>query len=388
MADDIGAAREAWRSYVEALFSLEERIVHAPEDGYFVGESLEHVVRQVVNWTGWGALHADPGRPFFQRQLDLVTQWGGPNNDNVYRHARISPAHRYRIRGRMHSCEEFVLTLRAGFFHNAGYVTKKAITASELGIREGDDFEILLGGDAEGAIPIPEGVLNASIREYYMDWRPEEPAVFTIECLDSPPPARIDTAEMVARVEGARSHVMDSMEYWHDYMVKTRGACADNRFPPTLKLAKGLSFGRYENCYWCLEPDEALVIEASEPDARYWSAQTYLMDTFDLVDRFGRISSRNQRQTRVSGDGRVRWVLAAEDPGVSNWLDIGGRRVGLCIVRWFWPRTEQGMSLRTHVVKASEVRSQLPGDEPRVTPEERAAELARRQAHLRWRFRT
>lgn len=388
MADDVGAARDAWRSYVEALSSLEERIVQSPDEGYFVGESLEHVVRQVVCWSTWGALHADPGRPSFHRQLDLVTQWGGPNADNVYRHARISPEHRYRIRGRMHSCEDFVLTLRAGFFHNKGYATKTAITASELGIREGDDFEILLGGDHERAISIPEGVVNASVREYYIDWRPLEPAVFTIECLDPPPPGRIGTEEIVARVRAARAQVLDSMEFWHDYMERRRGEQTDNIFPPTMRLAKGLSFGRYELGFWRLEPDEALLIEGAAPDAGYWSAQTYLMDTFDLVDRFGRLSSRNQRQTRVSEDGRVRWVLAAEDPGVANWLDIGARRVGLCVIRWFWPRSERGLDLRTQVVGSSDVRGHLPGDEPRVTAGDRAAELARRQEHLRWRFRS
>lgn len=388
MADDIGAARDAWRSYVAALSSLEERIVQAPQDGIFASDGLEHVLRQVVCWSTWGALHADPGRPFFQRHLDLVTQWGGPNNDNAYRHARISPSHRYRIRGRMHSCEDFILALRAGFFHNEVWGTRAEITASELGIREGDDFEILLGGDAEGAIPIPEGVIMATVREYYMDWRPEEPAVFTIECLDPPPPGPLETADMVARVEAARSHVKDSMEFWHDYMERKRAEQPDNTFPPTMTIAKGLSVGRYENCYWSLEPGQALVVEAAEPDARYWSAQLYRMDTFDLVDRFGRITSRNQRQTRVSRDGRVRWVLAAGDPGVANWLDTGGWPVGLCIVRWFWPRSEQGLGLRAQVVDASDLRSHLPSDEPTVTREERAAELARRQEHLRWRFRT
>jgi hypothetical protein len=388
MADDIGAARAAWRSYVESLARLEAGIAHSPEDGYHAGESLEHALRQVVNWTAWGALHADPGRPSFQRQLDLVTQWGGPNADNVYRHARISPDHRYRIRGRMHSCEGFVLTLRAGFFHDPGYATKATVTASELGIREGDAFEIRLGGEGEGAIPIPEGVRNASVREYYVDWRPEEPAVFTIECLDAPPPARVEAAEMTARVEAARFQVVNAVKYWHDYMERKRREQPDNTFPPTLKLSQGLSFGRYETCYWRLEPGEALVIGCAEPDAGYWSAQTYVMDTFDLVDRFGRISSRNQRQTRVSGDGRVRWVLAGEDPGVANWLDTGGRRVGLCVVRWFWPRSEQGLDLGARVVPLADLRSHLPADEPRVGREERAAELARRQAHLRWRFRT
>ena len=35
--------------------------------------------------------------------------------------------------------------------------------------------------------PIPEDVTTLSLREYYLDWRPVEPAVITIECLDDVP---------------------------------------------------------------------------------------------------------------------------------------------------------------------------------------------------------
>lgn len=389
MSDGTGAARAAWRRYVETLASQEARITESPADGYWAGEGLEHLVRQVVAWSGWEVLHADPGRPFFQRHLDLQTQWGGPNNDNVYRHARISPRHRYRVRGRMHSCEDFVLAVRAGFFHNEIWGTRVAVTASELGIREGEDFEILLGGDAPGAIPLADDVISCSVREYYLDWRPQEPAVFTIECLDPPPPTpRLPVEEVVCRVDRAASHFLDSMNYWHDYMEQHRAEGTDNAFPPTMTVAKGLTMARYENCYWKLGPDEALIVEADRPDARYWNAQLYVMDVFDLVDRFGRISSRNLRQTRVSRDGRLRWVLAGRDPGVANWLDTGGRPVGLCILRWFWPRSETGFAPATRVVPVDAVRDHLPDDEPVVTPEERAAELAARQDHMRWRFRT
>jgi hypothetical protein len=388
MSDDTTTARAAWKAYVDTLSALGARVTDAPEDGYSAGESLGHLMQQVVCWSAWGTLHADPGRPFFQRHLDHLTQWGGPNADNAYRHARISPHHRYRIRGRMHSCEDFVLTLRAGFFHNKVWGTKFELTASDRGIGEGDAFEILLGGDDPSAIPIPEDVIMVSLREYYTDWRAEEPATLTIACLDPPPPVALTPAEAARRVDATRSLVSDSMAYWHDYMVDKRAEQPDNTFPETLRVAKGFSNARYENCYWRLEPGEALVVEARAPDARYWSAQLYQMDSFDLVDRFGRITSRNQRQTRISDDGRMRWVLAAEDPGVANWLDTGGRRVGLCILRWFWPRTEGGMAPTARVVAAREVRAQLPPDEPVVSAAERAAELAARQDHLRWRFRS
>ena len=62
----------------------------------------------------------------------LVTQWGGPNQDNAYHHARIDASRRYRVRGCMNSCEEFVMTLRAGFMHNEVWGTKATITVRAL----------------------------------------------------------------------------------------------------------------------------------------------------------------------------------------------------------------------------------------------------------------
>ena len=75
--------------------------------------------------------------------------WGGPNQDNVYHHAHIDPALRYRIRGHMHSCDDFVLHLRVGFMHMEEWGTKLAITGSDRGIRPGDEFELFFGGGPE-----------------------------------------------------------------------------------------------------------------------------------------------------------------------------------------------------------------------------------------------
>ena len=91
--------------------------------------------------------HADPAWPLFHRHNDLVHQWGGPNADNVYHHARISADRRYRITGRMHSCDEFLFAVRKGFMHNEVWGTVAQLTATDLGIGPGDSFELTLGGE-------------------------------------------------------------------------------------------------------------------------------------------------------------------------------------------------------------------------------------------------
>jgi len=379
----------ALRDLARRLEALGDRLAGDgfPSDLADRAEGIAHLAEQLVCWLGWAVGYADPRSPAFHRQNDLVTPWGGPNADNVYRHARVDPSLRYRIRGRMHACSDFILAVRAGFMHMPTWGTLAAVTASDLGIGPGEDFELLVGG-SQGAVPLPAGAIVASIREYYFDWSPEEPATFTIECLDhdgSPPP-RVTGDAMAGRLEDAISAVEHSVIYWNDYMCDARAAQAPNTFATGFQLAKGLEAARYAFCFWDLADGEALVVESNVPDARYWSFQLYTMAWFELVEPTGRITSLNHRQVALSADGRLRVVVSARDPGLPNWLDTGGRPVGLLTLRWFWPRADP--TPLTRVVPVDEVRSALPADTPRVSAAARRDELARRREHLAWRFRT
>jgi len=385
--------RRAWQDFCARLDAVGASLLAEPypADAAVRAEGFDHLADQVLCWLGWSIGHPDARRPFFMRQNDLVTQWGGPNADNVYRHARIDPALRYRIRGRMHSCEEFILAMRAGFMHQEKWGTLAEHNASDLGIVEGADFEILLGGDGTepGWLPIPEGAVMCSIREYYFDWRELEPATFTIECLDGPDHLpRVGPEDFAAKVDDAIRGVERSMSYWNSYMLDERAARDDNSFMGSFALEKGLAAARYGFCFWDLGPDDALVIESDVPDARYWSVQLYPDAWFELADPVERITSLNHRQARVSSDGRLRMVVAHRDPGIDNWLDAGGRRRGLCTLRWFWPFGDDGPAPQATVVGLDEVLGHLPADTVRVDAAERAAVLAARRRHLAWRFRT
>ncbi|MCU1463971.1 MAG: hypothetical protein JWO37_4046 [Acidimicrobiales bacterium] len=372
----------AWRSFCRRLEAVGEQLLGPafPQDPADRAEGFAHLAEQVVCWVAWSVSHLDPRSPAFQRQNDLVTKWGGPNADNGYRHARVDPSLRYRITGRMHACEEFILALRGGFMHMPAWGTLHEVTASELGIREGDDFEILLGGP--GGIAIPGGACMATVREYYWDWRADEPATFTIECLDGPAETRPrrHADAVAAALEEAIVGVEQSITYWNGYLRDIRRATPDNTFAPTMTLAKGLDAAKYAFCAFDLAPDEALVIDSDFLDARYWSLQLADMTWFESLDLANRIISINHRQARASADGRLQVVVAHDDPGAANWLDTEGRRAGLVTYRWFWSDEEPRPT--TSVVKVADVRN---GD---VDPSARREEVARRRRHVAWRFRT
>lgn len=381
---------EAWKRFCRRIEALGLRILeddfpHGPGDAT---EGIAHLADQVSCWLGWALAHADATAPFFHRSNDLFTQWGGPNQDNAYHHARIDPRRRYRIRGRMHGCEHFALTLRVGFMHMKEWGTKRAISSVDLGIRPGDDFEIRLGGDGSepGWIPIPDGVTTLSLREYYVDWQPTEPAVFTVECLDPAPAPRRSESELAGQLDHALEHVERSMLGWNDYLREHRAKGRDNAFTIVGRVEKGLSDARYAFLFWSLAEGEALLVDTDLPRARYWGLQLATLGWFEPVDPVHRVTSINQRQAVVSGDGRVRFVLAHEDPGVPNWLDTAGHREGLLTYRWFWPESDPTPAVR--VVPLSSLHELLPADTPRVDAAARRAEIEARKAHLAWRFRT
>ena len=398
-------ARAAWSDLCARLGALGDDVVAPPfpDDVADRVDAVAHLAEQVLCWTGWSVFHADPRRPSFQRHNDLITQWGGPNADNVYRHARVDPARRYRITGRMHSCEEFVLAVRCGFMHQERWGTVHEVTATELGIGAGDDFELIVGGEPpEGAagaspgtspgarwVPLPDGAVMVSFREYYYEWDAAEPATMVIECLDpdgDAPAPRMTAPELADRLADAAAGVEHSVRNWNTYLREHRAEGTDNVMAPPMKVAKGLASARYAFCFWDLGPDDALVLDVAVPAAPYWSVQCYELGTYELVDVTEHQSSLNHRQAVPDADGRVRFVLAHRDPGVANWLDVGGRRAGLCTLRWFWAEADPDAS--TLVVPLADLAGALAPGTARVGAAERAATMAARRRHLAWRFRT
>lgn len=384
----------AWQAFCDALREAGDAILApdfpaAPEDR---ADGFRHLAQQAVTWLTWDVGHADTRDPRFMRQNDQFTRWGGPNVDNLYKHTRVDAAGTYRIRGHMHSCEEFLLAVRIGNMHQEQYGTLHEVTATDLGIGPGDTFDIRVGGPRpadprEAWIPLPDGARMIAIREYYYDWREAEPAVFTIERLDVPAaPARLTPADIAAQLDDARSQFARSIRYWNDYQHAARARGADNTFIQPRAEPKGLKGLVYAFCFHKLGPDEALVVECEAPIARYWSYQLYQLGWFEPVESIHRTGGSNQRQTAVDPDGLVRVVVAHRDPGRANWLDTEGRPEGLLTFRCAW--ADNHPQPRARVVPFAQL-AELPAAHAggAVGPDERAAALARRAAHARWRFR-
>ena len=142
---------------------------------------------------------------------------------------------------------------------------------------------------------------------------------------------------------------------------------------------------KYANGTFELEPDEALILESSVPECRYWGVQL-VDDLFLSIDWMNRQTSLNGHTARLDRDGRLRAVISARDPGVPNWLDTAGYRSGG--IQGRWKHSDQWPELRMFKVHVDRVREHLPDDTPAISLEERDAAIRqrRRGAQLRRRW--
>jgi hypothetical protein len=382
----------AWREVCERLAAMGEEIVGDgwPDDPQGRIEGARHLATQVACWFTYATGYGDPERPAFFRSADPTYAWGGPNVDQVARRATIDGAGTYRVSGRMGSCEEFVLQLKGGTTQSGGAEIATEVSASSLGLRPGDAFEIMLGGEEQSGtwLPIAPGPGFVHVRDYYFDWVAAEPATFVIERLDTQgTSAPAVTAERVAQMlETAVHEVEHSSMYFRDLQARMRAAQSPNQFGVPDESGRGVQDIVYSHAFVSLRDDEALVLELDPTAASLWGVSSYSPAWYEPLDYATRVTSRNHRQVVADADGLARVVLAGVDTGTANWLDTAGRPDLLTTVRWFRP--PEPPTIRSQVVSLTAVGDHLPDDHPRVEPEARAEELRARSAHVAWRYRT
>ena len=380
----------SWRAFCDRLAAVGDRILadDFPSSPSERAAGVHHLANQVVTWLAWSIGYPHASHPAFFRQNDLVSRWGGPNVDQVTRRARVDPSLRYRLEGNLGACEDFILTVKDGDMHEGKTGILAEVTARQLGLGPGDDIVLDLGGD--GPVPLPSGATMVNLREYYFDWRPAPPALVTIRCLDTegepPPPLTLEVVDDM--LDRAASLIEHSVTYWNRWVADLRAELGVNQLsePRNTKAEGGSGFIAYGFGFPSLEPGEVLLVESEVPDAEAFDVQLYSLAWFESLDFANRTTSLNHTQTRVDADGRMRFVVSVDDPGVPNWLDTGGRSDVMLTYRWIKTTTFPVAAGR--VVPLSSLRDELPADTPVVDTEWRRQQRAARQAHAAWRYRT
>lgn len=140
----------------------------------------------------------------------------------------------------------------------------------------------------------------------------------------------------------------------------------------------------YAGALYDLADDEVLLFETKPPKSTYWTIQTYISGWFTAGDYAHIVTSLNNAQTFINNDGKMRYVLSKQDPGVQNWIDTEGRQQGSITYRIIWG--ENAPEVTSKVIKIEDLNVYLPKDTPAVSAKDRRQQVKARSRHIESRF--
>lgn len=320
-------------------------------------------------------------KPHIGRSDGIDGRAGLYNPDNIYASALLAENGQYRIRGRRGS--HAMLTFQildsypiVGLGRNLAVVDPDA-----LGIRPGETFEILLGGPPRPGrwFPLPAGARALLVRQTFEDWTRETPSALSIERLDA------GAAPIDATVPGASAgdYVLAAARTWNDGYLPMIRKLPVNQLPPPRASdsgSGGLGGQQSVMARYRIEPGQALLITVKKSAARYQGVQ--LGDPWFVTPNYvDHQVSLTRAQAAVDRDGRLRFVISLTDPGIANWLDPAGFAEGYLFMRWQGlPRPLAADEAPTaQLVDLAELAAHLPPETRRVTPAQRAGQIAQRR---------
>ncbi len=372
---------------VEAMrYSLNKQIAGWPADDRELNtyEALRHLLRN-ISFGHAAHMEADYGNP-------TLTKMGGTNRiqfqlqstDCNYHTAVLHGAYRYRLRGYRGSCAVFQMSTFNGHscdFADGWKMIGNANNVDTPALAAGKHIDVVLShakpadlGDALW-LELPEGPCELHIRQYYADWFKEHPAELVLTCEKQQfPPPLLDQRSSETRFK----RLTDLLRVHADFAVagvKAHLASPDDRIAKFVVPGAFAGTDYFSGQFRCRE-DEAVLIDIAKPDCAYWNVELAQLQ-WEPGDYWARLVSYNLAQVHYQADGGVRFVACWKDPGLPNWFDVSGRVLHLIGFRFFEAKREHGEP-RVKVVKLAELDKHIPPGTPRISPEERQAQMEQR----------
>jgi hypothetical protein len=340
-------------------------------------------VRHVIRLAAAGIicfLESNPDFPELVKQQTINRQVQLPSADAVYHYARLNGRNSYRIRGNRGSAHLFQISVWEGScsnLRNYKLIDKQDSDTSAY-LAPNLDIDIVLSRKCRTGnwMQLPEGDCEIFIRQYYGDWDRECPAFLTIEREGAIyPPSPLSRQEITERLGMVNDWLIAQSAYFKKSLQFHLSTNPDEL--PTLAIPEAFQDNVYLNGHYRCEANEAVILEVIPPKAVYWGFQLANLQ-WEQMEFHMRQTSLNSHQAVIDDDGMLRIVLSQKDPGVFNWFDTSGRKLGLLSGRYYKP---QGVPIpKLKRVLLADLAAHLPASTRRVSSAERQEAIRRRWA--------
>jgi hypothetical protein len=403
------ALRAAWHEFCDRLKSAGDLAFKdtAPANRAQRADAFRYLTQNLGQAFDLALETKDTRYPAIHPFCSPSRKLGGDNADFVYLQAWIDGASIYRIAGQKGTARFFNITVQGprperDVYYGADYpnlhepfgdTPEANLLGSDLATEPDGTFELHIGGPERGPnwLPTTPGSRKLFIRQGFDSWH-ESSAQLTIERVDMDRPRPLPTPEdVVESMRWASDFLTGAMREWPDRELEIGALFGEggvNSFAASRFAAvaeeRDARRGRFiATMRWRLAPDEVLLLELTDPEG-FWML-TNMGAFWNSMDYLYRPVSYTPSRAAVDGDGRVRLVMASEDPGVHNWIDTQGFEEGYLTYRNVESR--RFPPIETRVVGREELDVHLPADTRRVSAEERAVQLHERFDAIRRRYR-
>ncbi len=339
----LDALREAARLVVEASHP------GAPAD---LAEGFRWVNRMAAIAFDWVVEKNDPMHPVIFKQQDEYRKFIVDNPDVNYHFCVLDHSQTYRLSGNRGEAPYIGFTFGTDIFHWGSGGEEATGTLAQCHIDQFEiapdgSFEIVIGPDERSGnwIKLEPRTQHIAVRETFTRRDRQRPAVLRMDLLGDPiPPPQAAPDDYANKLELAANFML--------FVVRTciamwSGSAGHvNRFSGADGSAHVESQEHevdthcstemvYMGGRWLIEKGTALRVRIAAPRRPfvYWGLVLVNPWSESYDYRFAQTSLNNETAQR-GDDGVWELIIAAEDPGVANWLDTGGRHEGQMLLRW------------------------------------------------------
>lgn len=332
-------------------------------------------------------MHYCPPHEWFGSQVPGSRGSGGDGPDQHYVLVPVSYGAHYEIEGRRFDPvpADIPLTISG---NPSLTMTVGSLDLLRINVADDGRYRLTVGPEPANGDPnhvqVPPGALYLFNRECRSDWR-QVPSSWTVRRLD-PPAAPPWTEDQVAL--RAAATMVEDVPPLH-WFISIFAGMEPNTVSTLFGTGGvgGLVSQQIMFARLIVDESQAFVFTIGPGDAPY--RNIVLHDYwFRTIDYWERQSCLNNGQSALNPDGSVTYVVAHEDPGVANWLDPCGFSHLLVVNRWQGMRGGAEPTAAGRLVPVKDLESALPVGIPRVTPEQRAAQLRERRETFQLRFAT